>query len=181
MNCEAIGAAGEVGGAIAVVARLEYLAVQIRQSNQLERNESQRTWVRDWNSVVLAPMLDREFSEMLRRGGRAFESLTGAEQVTWNAFWGGAVLLVENLHMLGAKGDVDEQLVTTTETVTASLLRVPGVETWWQSGHVHFTREFVDHMTTLSREQAEEGSPAYHEMIPWFVDREASTAGVGPS
>jgi len=45
MNWEAIGAAGEIIGALAVVITLVYLAVQIRQSNELLRSESRQTLV----------------------------------------------------------------------------------------------------------------------------------------
>ena len=43
MNWEAIGAIGEVIGALAVVASLIYLASQIRQNNKLARNDSLQT------------------------------------------------------------------------------------------------------------------------------------------
>ncbi len=37
MNCEALGAIGEVAGAVAVIATLLYLAVQVRQSTNAQR------------------------------------------------------------------------------------------------------------------------------------------------
>ncbi|MDD9888763.1 MAG: hypothetical protein OXU30_00295 [Gammaproteobacteria bacterium] len=45
MNWEAVGAISEIIGALAVVATLAYLAVQIRQSNDLLRSESRQTLV----------------------------------------------------------------------------------------------------------------------------------------
>jgi hypothetical protein len=45
MNWDAIGAIGEVIGAIAVVATLIYLAIQIRQNNKLLRSESRQALV----------------------------------------------------------------------------------------------------------------------------------------
>ena len=45
MNWDAIGAVSEIIGALAVVITLAYLAVQIRQSNDLLRSESRQTLV----------------------------------------------------------------------------------------------------------------------------------------
>ena len=45
MNWEAIGALAELCGAAAVVATLVYLAVQIRQNNELRRSESRQALV----------------------------------------------------------------------------------------------------------------------------------------
>ena len=45
MNWEAIGAIGEVAGAIGVIVTLIYLAAQIRQSNSLSRSESRQALV----------------------------------------------------------------------------------------------------------------------------------------
>ena len=49
MNWEALGAIGEIVGAVAVVVTLGYLAVQIRKNTRLELTESRgdlTTWVR---------------------------------------------------------------------------------------------------------------------------------------
>ena len=52
MNWDAIGAIGEIIGAIAVVATLGYLAVQIRQnSTQARLSSVQASWER-WSGVI---------------------------------------------------------------------------------------------------------------------------------
>ena len=117
MNWEAIGAVGEVGGAIAVVATLAYLAAQIRQSNQLERNESHRTgfaigtrqcWRRCWtrsSQIWLAVVCEILTSSLAPKNRRSMPN------------WGGAFFLIEELHILGVRGDLDEDVVTTAETI----------------------------------------------------------------
>ncbi|PCI77449.1 MAG: hypothetical protein COB20_08040 [SAR86 cluster bacterium] len=51
MNWEAIGAVGEILGAIAVVLSLAYLAIQIRQSNRLAVREA-RTSLSEINTAI---------------------------------------------------------------------------------------------------------------------------------
>ncbi len=53
MNWEAIGAVGEIVGALAVVLSLIYLAIQVRQNSNMARAESRlRWWPRSGNSAI---------------------------------------------------------------------------------------------------------------------------------
>ncbi len=57
MNWEAVGAVGEVGGAVAVVATLVYLAAQVRQSQQIARSESESHSSALWFQHCLQPAI----------------------------------------------------------------------------------------------------------------------------
>lgn len=63
MNWEAIGAIGEVFGALAVLVTLFYFAVQIRQSNKLAEAQSQRELMNFdvFTPLVTNPTLTTEF------------------------------------------------------------------------------------------------------------------------
>ena len=69
MNWDAIGATAELLGAVAVLATLVYLSLQIRQSNKLAEAESQRELMNfDVFTPILAdPQLTREFRACLNR------------------------------------------------------------------------------------------------------------------
>ena len=51
MNWEAIGAMGEILGAIAVLSTLVYLAIQVRRSNELARFTSSRDILNQYNDL----------------------------------------------------------------------------------------------------------------------------------
>ena len=98
MNWQAIGAVGEIGGAIGVVLTLIYLAGQLRQNTNALRSASYE----HWNSVSTA------FSEMF---AKYRVELSEIEQHT-----GLSDLSPEQLKMLQALG-----ILATNQAQTASL------------------------------------------------------------
>ena len=82
MNWEAIGAVGEIVGAIAVIATLAYLAIQVRQGTnsvqgaaELEASKQFTDWhARITNSLELRTVWDK---------GAAGENLNDAERVQY--------------------------------------------------------------------------------------------------
>jgi len=96
MNWEAIGAIGEILGAIAVVATLIYLAIQIKQSTRVARSatrqaiaESAQTLANDViNAPEMADILVRHFrgeeltpAESLRLQGRCYRDMRHWENI----------------------------------------------------------------------------------------------------
>lgn len=91
MNWEAIGAVGEIVGALGVIVTLAYLAVQIHQnSHQLERSiEATRVAAEDavsrgfdrWREMVA---VNPELSDIYLRGLSDLASLTPAERHRFN-------------------------------------------------------------------------------------------------
>ena len=77
MNWDALGAIGELVGAIAVVVTLAYLAFQIRQNNNLASGAAQRELMSGFQEN-----LDRVRSDtkLFARGLRDFENLSNAEK-----------------------------------------------------------------------------------------------------
>ena len=61
MNWEAIGAVGEVGGAIAVVATLGYLAVQIRYTHRIAADTNRQTRAAGVREMMMMMATNREF------------------------------------------------------------------------------------------------------------------------
>jgi hypothetical protein len=51
MDCEAIGAAGEISSAIAVMVTLVYLAAQVKQSNDLSRFNASKELLNQFNDL----------------------------------------------------------------------------------------------------------------------------------
>ena len=64
MDWEAIGAVGEIVGAIAVVLSLAYLAIQIRQSNRLAIREARTNLSEIYNSMNLSQLETPHIAEL---------------------------------------------------------------------------------------------------------------------
>lgn len=80
MNWEAIGAIGEIGGALGVIITLAYLSVQLRQNTKASRLAAIQA--ASENSSRFSEMLasDAELSELVWRGLRAPDSLDASEK-----------------------------------------------------------------------------------------------------
>ena len=69
MNWDAVGAIGEVAGAIAVFVTLLYLAMQVRQTNKMARFEAMREIIGQFNALNLLYVTDSKLREVLLTEG----------------------------------------------------------------------------------------------------------------
>ena len=69
MNWEAVGAFGEILGAIAVLVTLVYLAAQIRQSNELSRFNAAKELVNQFNDLNRLIATDTSLRQVLMKTG----------------------------------------------------------------------------------------------------------------
>ena len=84
MNWEAIGAIGEIAGAIAVVVTLVYFAMQLRQYATGLRSATFHTTMQEFNQINVA-QLDPTLADLFDRGTNDPGSLTSTEnyQFVW--------------------------------------------------------------------------------------------------
>ena len=81
INWEAIGAIGEIGGAILVIATLAYLARQVRQSNQIAVASTEigvRSFLNQFNDLVAT---DTGVAELLTKAASEDAELSSAESL----------------------------------------------------------------------------------------------------
>ncbi len=67
MNWEAIGAIGQVAGAMAVFATLLYLAIQIRRTNELSRFSATKEIMNQFNDLNRMVVSDSELRQLLQK------------------------------------------------------------------------------------------------------------------
>ena len=152
MNWEAVGAVGEVVGAVAVVATLIYLTVQVRYAkHQLEING---VYSRAQTSVgILAPIAkDAELASLLLKAGHPRFGDFGLEPVEAQRV--GAYLHMwmqveqANHHML-PEGTHDELL--------RFFLSIPSYADFWEKNKNAYDREFVARMERIRAKVAPTG------------------------
>ncbi len=84
MNWEAIGAVGEIVGAVAVVLTLVYLAVQLRQNTAAVSTSTYESVTSGFNSVNEVVVGDAEVADIFYRGTVNPESLSPAEGIRFS-------------------------------------------------------------------------------------------------
>ena len=86
MNWDAIGAVGEIIGAIAVVASLIYLASQIKNQNSIALRDSRSVISNRWNEIAVAKLEDGEVAALVNKLKTYSAILTDEERVRANGF-----------------------------------------------------------------------------------------------
>jgi len=158
MDIIELGAIGELVGGVAVIASLLFVGQQVRQSNRLERAESQRTVTRDY----VATMLQVD-SPLLRRAVLDFEGLSKDDQLRIHNW------LIAFFTVAQTEVSLSNQNLAETgdyPPVVAAMTRSPGLGYWWRTVSPTFNEGFRRYMRVAAQEA--QSAPAIHELMPWL-------------
>ena len=162
MDIMELGAIGELVGGVAVVASLVYVGLQVRQSNQLNRTESIRSFARDYNAF-LAQFREPEFLELFQRAAVDFNSLSGREKSQTH------FMLLNHLMLGWADSTIDpkksNEFARFLDTGFASVVRAPGFAQWWDHFKGAFRQWGPSYVDTI--EQAE--VRGLEHSMPWLL------------
>ena len=110
MNWDAIGTIAEIIGAIAVVATLAYLAVQIRHGIDNDRVQGIQQLSRDWATHSALVTSDENVATFVK-GLNAYDELTPEERMKYLASFGrGFIYCVARKGVTGVETDFSSQL-----------------------------------------------------------------------
>ena len=141
MNWEAIGAVGEVAGAIGVIATLLYLSVQIRQNTRAMRGATQ-------DAITERKQYELRWSSDIASAWR--RSLTEPEELTEQESWQmiewltAAFIARQNEYFQFKQGLLDEESWDASERIIRMTLGNPWSRNWWREwGPQAFTKPFI--------------------------------------
>ena len=151
MNWEAIGAVGEIIGALGVILSLIYLASQIGTQNRESRLAAATEWTNQWNEFSVSFAEHPNLSEVWIKGIEDMSSLNPSEFVQFSAQCGRFFRTAEGLHDQYEQGRLDVKTWRGLEHTLEDIARLPGVKTWWPTrsrwysdGFQSFVQPFVD-------------------------------------
>ena len=130
MNWDAIGALGEVLGALVVVITLGYLAVQIRQNTAQQKREETVSIQRGQNEVVSQlrdPMMVRSYAITAEKG-RAANPEDRSRAIIWVIQYLSHFQIVYDLYHIGS---LDEERYKLWEGFAISMVASKGLREWW--------------------------------------------------
>jgi hypothetical protein len=141
-----LGSIGELIGAIATVATLAYLAIQIRGSTIAVRataaqsaHESFATWYR-----MLAS--DAGLSELMTNGLRDYSSLSEIERARFVSSSMAILLCTQDAFIKWREGTLAPELWSGWEFVTMNLVKAPGGKILWRERAYMFGADFRNHI-----------------------------------
>ena len=107
MNWDAIGAIGEIVGAIAVVATLVYFAIQMRQYTTGLRSATFNATMQEFNQINVA-QLDPALADLLDRGMEDLDSLSRTEKYQFGWIVRTYINIWENMYQQYLEGACSE-------------------------------------------------------------------------
>jgi hypothetical protein len=129
MNWDAIGAVGEIVGALAVVVSLLYLAGQIRVSNKASRNSLIQE-LQGTVKIVFQMHLDE--AELIIKGMKDFDSLSEVEEMKFHLLFHQSMLDQQRIYYLKQDGEVDEWLYHSWRYDLEKSFAAPGAHAWFE-------------------------------------------------
>lgn len=148
MNWDAIGAIGEFVGAIAVVASLVYLALQIRTQNRESRIASVHQVIEGYRSSISA-VHEPEMAEIILAAIDDFDGLTPPKRLRFNVYLTSTFRAFEDAYFQRLEDRLDAE---TWEALLAPLVdfkSTDGFQKFWANRRHHFRKDFADYVDSL--------------------------------
>jgi len=155
VNWNALSAIAELLGAMAVVASLLYLAVQVRQNTRQARLAAQQATVHELGQALRAQAQDREWATLLSRALEGLEQLDAVERIQFLSHVGSILRLYELAYLQYQNGTLDPHFWRGFERAIGDVISYPGIQDALALRRHHLTDEFASHLDKL----AATGSP----------------------
>ena len=159
VNWEAIGAIGEIVGAIAVVATLAYLAIQIRQNTTTARASATRE-IHDSLMAAHRPIYSStEVARIVRLGSFEPDSLSPDERIQFDTAMYNLFAGFEIYQSQHRAGLIDEEIFSRVSKGIRNQISTPGVQDWWSKYKSDFSADFI---ARVEQELAEARTESTH-------------------
>jgi hypothetical protein len=128
-----LGNYGEFVGAIAIVATLIYLAVQLKQNTATVRANAYQEWSASNVAINLA-VSNPDQSRIMVAGNRASTNLTDETFIAFGMTNMAIMQMAQSTDYLYRLGLLDRELWEAEMNRVAGILGAPGVRQWWDAG-----------------------------------------------
>lgn len=147
MNWEAIGAIGEVVGALGVIATLGYLATQIRQNTASVRASTLQDMSEASASFLGLIASDNELSRIFVAGLADLEALTAEDRVRFHFAIFSFLRRTESFQKQASENRVrPDEWAGIRGSCLATMSR-PGARVWWAEHSERFNPSFIEWLT----------------------------------
>ena len=170
MNWDAIGAVGEVLGALVVIGSLIYLSRQIRQNTDLGRAAAQREVNTAFNTVVYNLNSD---PEIFRKALLDFEGLTKTEQFIAHNSLAPFANHLDQVIRMSQLGLESADSVKVFGDICIAVVTTPGGRIWWDQINHLIPTEAAAYIERRLGDPPETLPPPMTESLSWFRPDEA--------
>ena len=139
MNWEAIAAVSSILSAIAVIATLGYVAIQIRQNTSALRSAA--TQGAHDQSASMYDLLsgDPKLADIFVRGLEALEQLDRIETARFYSYLLAVMVRFQNWYFQTESQALDKEVITSTSRILRQISGTPGFKKFWEDRRHMFT------------------------------------------
>ncbi len=142
MTLDDLGNLGEFLGAIAVVASLLYLSIQVRQNTRSVRSataQSASETIVGMNSLIAG---DRNVAELLATGAQGAKKLDPIDQLRFSLLVSSTFINFETMLVQNRLGLIEAEFWQSRERFFLNtILTLPGMLSWWRHNQEQFGEE----------------------------------------
>jgi hypothetical protein len=174
MNWDAIGAIGEIIGAVAVVATLGYLGLQTRNMKDATKaatNAIRSTALiesgRYWSDEILHLAVSTDMASIVAQGVEDAKKLDDNQRERLVAWYAQHLVATDALYYQFKDGALPPELWESHENAIAGLLNYDSFLRVWDAGYIPTSPGFRDYVNTL-REGGRASDWSYHSKARIF-------------
>ncbi len=150
-NLDRIHKIGELVAAIAVVISLLFVGIEIKQNNNIQRQQATRSLSRDWSDATAA-FQDPELACLFVRLGNEREKLTAQEATQIEAVIWRIYKVYEELQYQHEQGMIDESVWNGFRQLIAAEMSFESYRVWWLGYQKTFSPRFRKYMDKMVAE-----------------------------
>ncbi len=165
MNWAAIGGAGEMLGAIGVIASLLYLARQMKGAASDARRAAAQGVFTKLNTAFETTSANPQLAEVFVRGTANLSVLSPEEAIQFSSVFFTLVRPYEELFYYRRADAVNEWVWESVELLVLPALTTPGALEWWAKRQSWFTSAFQAHVTEVLPKEALETLKGFEQAV----------------
>jgi hypothetical protein len=156
MNWEAVGALGQLLGAVAVVATLIYIAREVRQNGRSLSISALRDTTARWNHWSEMIATSTGLAEIVSKGNKSYDNLSESESLRYGAYVQSFFDNVDSYRSLAIDYGMDKDL-TVLASIVSRRIQIPGFKAWWAANTADYADTFVSWIETVRLTRDERG------------------------
>ena len=162
MTISDIGSIGELLGAVATVATLIYLSIQIRENTAQSKRQALEKIIErivNWGARLNE---NPDLHEIYRQGLTKFGSFDDAQKDRYHLILAEILMACEAVHEHGKTNAIKFESVEAIDKRILHELRGEGARSWWADmGREFFAKDFVSHVEQLLRNRHNDRDEVY--------------------
>lgn len=162
MSLEHVFYLSQIIAALALVASLLFVALEVRNSNRESRHRAGEEAYQKFREVQLEVASNADLARIWANGVHAFSSLEPLDRTRFLLLTHVFFKNWESVYLVHVDGRLSHELCESTESMAGDLLCYAGIQAAWSARRTYFHPEFRAHVDTKI-----EATPSSNSLLPY--------------